>query len=61
MKEVTLTLKEDFITVEKGTHYQLPCYEVIEGKGIQRTETFISLHESINRPIQVIESDEDED
>lgn len=27
--------------------------------GIQRTETFISLHESINRPIQVIETTED--
>jgi Lrp/AsnC family transcriptional regulator for asnA, asnC and gidA len=29
--------------------------------GIQRTETFISLHENINRPIQVIKDDEDED
>ena len=30
-------------------------------KGIQRTETFISLHENINRPIQVIKDDMDEE
>ena len=30
-------------------------------KGIQRTETFISLHENINRPIQVIKDDSDDD
>lgn len=30
-------------------------------EGIQRTETFISLQESINRPIQVIESDNDDE
>lgn len=29
--------------------------------GIQRTETFISLHENINRPIQVIKDDTDEE
>ena len=28
--------------------------------GIQRTETFISLQESINRPIQIVESDGEE-
>jgi Lrp/AsnC family transcriptional regulator, regulator for asnA, asnC and gidA len=30
-------------------------------KGIQRTETFISLHENINRPIQVISDGSDEE
>ena len=29
--------------------------------GIQRTETFISLHENINRPIQVIKDGTDEE
>ena len=29
--------------------------------GIQRTETFISLEESINRPIQIVEDDESDD
>lgn len=30
-------------------------------QGIQRTETFISLQESINRPINILEDEEEED
>jgi len=35
--------------------------EVQSIKGIQRTETFISLEESINRPLHVLEEDEEVD
>ncbi len=35
---MNITLKEDFIIVEKGTHYQLPCYKVVDGQGIVRTD-----------------------
>lgn len=33
-----LELKEDFNVIEEGTQYELPQYEVIDGKGIQRIE-----------------------
>lgn len=35
--------KEDFETLEQGTHYKLPCYEVVDGKGIERTGEFVDL------------------
>ena len=31
----TLELKEDFTVLEEGTQYELPQYEVIDGKGIK--------------------------
>lgn len=31
------TNKRAFQTVEQGTHYELPVYEVIDGKGIEET------------------------
>ena len=33
---MTLELKEDFRIIEDGTEYELPDYEVIDGKGIER-------------------------
>lgn len=39
-----LELKEDFKVVEQGTHYQLPCYVVEDGKGIVRTENVVDLN-----------------
>lgn len=36
MNELTLSLKEDFTTLEEGTQYLLPMYQVIDGKGIER-------------------------
>jgi len=38
-----IELKEDFEVTEKGTHYKLPCYKVVDGKGIERTSNFIDL------------------
>ena len=35
---MTVELKEDFAVIEEGTQYELPNYEVIDGKGIQRVE-----------------------
>ncbi|MCI5082724.1 MAG: Lrp/AsnC ligand binding domain-containing protein [Saprospiraceae bacterium] len=40
-------------------HLRLVLNEKIQKiEGIQRTETFISLHESINRPINILDEDE---
>ncbi len=38
-----IDLKENFLTIEEGTHYQLPCYQVIDGKGIERVASFVDL------------------
>jgi len=38
-----INLKEDFVTIEQGTHYKLPCYQVIDGKGIEKTRDFVDL------------------
>ena len=32
---MNVELKEDFDILEEGTHYQLPCYKVVDGKGIE--------------------------
>ncbi len=34
-----IDLKEDFEIIEEGTRYRLPEYEVIDGQGIQKTES----------------------
>lgn len=31
------TNKRAFLTVENGTHYELPIYRVVDGKGIEET------------------------
>jgi hypothetical protein len=36
---MNLELKEDFIVNEEGTSYDLPTYEVEDGKGIVRSST----------------------
>lgn len=41
---MNIELKEDFETVEQGTHYKLPCYEVVDGKGIQLTGNYVDLN-----------------
>lgn len=38
------TNKRAFKTVELGTHYELPIYEVIDGKGIEETGETIPIH-----------------
>lgn len=38
-----LKLKEHFEIVEQGTHYKLPCYEVVNSVGIVETGNFIEL------------------
>lgn len=38
-----IELKEHFETVEQGTHYRLPKYRVVDGKGIEETGDFIDL------------------
>lgn len=40
---MNLELKEDFFIEEEGTHYQLPCYKVVDGGGIQRTANTVDL------------------
>lgn len=35
---MNLNLKEDFVTREEGTTYELPLYKVEEGKGLVRLE-----------------------
>lgn len=37
------TNKRAFNTVEQGTHYQVPVYEVVDGKGIVETGETLSL------------------
>ncbi|NET30654.1 MAG: hypothetical protein F6K19_01450 [Cyanothece sp. SIO1E1] len=39
-----IDLKEDFNIVEDGTQYLLPCYEVIDGKGIEKTQEVVALN-----------------
>jgi len=34
---IAIDLKDDFETVEQGTHYELPTYKVIDGVGIDKT------------------------
>ncbi|MEL6661295.1 MAG: hypothetical protein AAFP77_19660 [Bacteroidota bacterium] len=41
---MNIELKEDFEIVEQGTHYKLPCYEVVDGKGIQLTDNYVDLN-----------------
>lgn len=36
--------KRGFNTVELGTHYELPVYEVIDGKGIQETGAVLTIN-----------------
>jgi hypothetical protein len=36
MSKIELDLKEDFGIVEDGAHYELPVYEVVDGKGLER-------------------------
>jgi hypothetical protein len=38
-----IDLKDSFETVEEGTHYKLPMYSVIDGKGIVQTENVLDL------------------
>ena len=33
-----IDLKNEFVTDEKGTTYRVPCYRVVDGKGIEKTE-----------------------
>jgi hypothetical protein len=37
------TNKRAFNTVEQGTHYEVPIYEVIDGKGIYETGAVMSI------------------
>lgn len=37
------TNKRAFNTIEQGTHYELPVYKVVDGKGIEETGDTISL------------------
>lgn len=37
------TNKRAFNTIEQGTHYEVPVYEVIDGKGIEETGESLSL------------------
>jgi Lrp/AsnC family transcriptional regulator for asnA, asnC and gidA len=39
-------------------HLRTVLQRIQQYEGIQRTETFISLEESINRPVQVISPDD---
>ena len=41
---MNVELKEEFHIVEEGTQYLLPCYEVIDGKGIAMTDNDIALN-----------------
>lgn len=50
------------IVCRDTTHLKEVLHDKIQKiPGIQRTETFISLQESINRPIQIVESDGEEE
>ncbi len=40
---MNIDLKEDFETLEEGTSYKLPKYQVVDGKGIERTGNFVEL------------------
>ena len=40
---MNLTLKEHFETIEQGTHYKLPVYRVVDGKGIEETGDSVDL------------------
>jgi Lrp/AsnC family transcriptional regulator for asnA, asnC and gidA len=49
------------IVCRDTTHLREVLHDKIQKiPGIQRTETFISLQESINRPIHILEHDEEE-
>lgn len=37
------TNKRAFNTVEQGTHYQIPVYEVVDGKGIEETGELLDI------------------
>lgn len=37
------TKKRAFLTVEQGTTYEVPIYEVIDGKGIEETGNVLSI------------------
>ena len=39
-----IDLKEDFKIVEEGTQYLLPCYEVVEGKGIEKINLTVAIN-----------------
>jgi len=43
-KVITLPLKEHFEVMEEGTSYKLPCYEVIDGEGIQETGNYLEIN-----------------
>lgn len=40
---MNVDLKEDFEILENGTHYRLPKYNVVDGRGIERTGNFVNL------------------
>ena len=41
---MNIELKEDFLIKVEGTEYDLPIYQVIDGKGIERTGSFLKLN-----------------
>jgi len=43
MKSIKLELKENFETVEEGTHYRVPQYKIVDGKGIVEIETMLDI------------------
>ena len=50
------------IVCRDTTHLKEVLYDKIQSiAGIQRTETFISLEESINRPVQLLKKENEED
>lgn len=39
-----IDLKNDFSVVEEGTQYLVPCYEVVDGKGIEPTGDTLAIN-----------------